>query len=67
MFNRLVEKFRSLVRNEEGATAVEYGLIVGLIAVVLVVAVGLLTGALQGMFEGIAGLLENNTPADPTP
>ena len=63
MFNRLVEKFRSLVRNEEGATAVEYGLIVGLIAVVLVIAVGALSGALGTTFDNITEIL---TP-DPAP
>lgn len=67
MFIRLAAKLRSLVRNEEGATAVEYGLIVGLIAVILVVAVAALSGALGDMFDGITGLLEDNTPADPAP
>ena len=51
-----------LRRDEEGATAVEYGLIVGLIAVAIIAAVGLLTGALQDMFGGIADFLGDNTP-----
>ncbi len=42
-----------LVRDEKGATAVEYGLIVGLIAVVIIVAVGLLGGTLSGFFTDI--------------
>lgn len=42
-----------LVREERGATAVEYGLIVGLIAVVIIVAVGVLGGTLSGLFENI--------------
>lgn len=42
-----------LVREEKGATAVEYGLIVGLIAVVIIVAVGVLGGTLNGFFEDI--------------
>ena len=42
-----------LVRDEKGATAVEYGLIVGLIAVVIIVAVGVLGGTLSGFFENI--------------
>ncbi|MCO4236039.1 Flp family type IVb pilin [Pseudarthrobacter raffinosi] len=39
-----------LQRNEQGATAVEYGIMVGLIAVVIIVAVSLLGTTLQDMF-----------------
>lgn len=46
-----------LVRDEQGATAVEYGLIVGLIAVVIIGAVVLLGGTLTDLFTGIAGEL----------
>lgn len=42
-----------LVRDEEGATAVEYGLIVGLIAVVIIAAVILLGQNLNGLFGDI--------------
>lgn len=65
MLSRLSEKLRSLVRNEEGATAVEYGLIVGLIVVVLVVAVGALATALGVTFDNITEIL--TPPADPAP
>ena len=41
---------RRFSREETGATAVEYGLIVGLIAVVIVVAVATLGGTLNGFF-----------------
>ena len=44
-------------RKDRGATAVEYGLIVGLIAVVLIVAVGALGGHLQTLFEAIGDKL----------
>ena len=44
-------------RKERGATAVEYGLLVGLIAVVIIVAVTALGGRLNAMFQAIvAGL-----------
>ena len=44
-------------RKERGATAVEYGLLVGLIAVVIIVAVTALGGRLNQMFQAIvAGL-----------
>ncbi|WP_258058918.1 Flp family type IVb pilin [Arthrobacter sp. B1805] len=43
-----------LVRKEDGATAVEYGIMVALIAVVIIAAVTLLGGNLQGSFQSIA-------------
>ncbi|NJC73592.1 Flp family type IVb pilin [Planosporangium thailandense] len=42
---------------EQGATAVEYGLMVALIAVVIIGAVTLLGGRLNAMFQNIAGSL----------
>ena len=44
---------RRFSREETGATAVEYGLIVGLIAVVIIGAVALLGGTLSGFFTTI--------------
>ncbi len=46
-------KRRLLVRPERGATAVEYGLIVALIAAVIVVAVGLLGGQINQAFQSV--------------
>ena len=43
-----------LRRDEKGATAVEYGLMVGLIAVVIIVAVTALGGQLNSLFESIS-------------
>lgn len=40
-------------KDESGATAIEYGLIAALIAVVIIVAVGALGGKLKGTFEEI--------------
>ncbi|MGX9900234.1 Flp family type IVb pilin [Arthrobacter sp. SA17] len=42
-----------LRRDEKGATAVEYGIMVGLIAVVIIVAVALLGTTLNTMFEEV--------------
>jgi len=57
MFNTITKLFvdarTRLTREETGATAVEYGLIVGLIAVVIVAAVALLGTNLQGFFDDI--------------
>lgn len=44
---------RRLTRDETGATAVEYGLIVGLIAVAIIAAVTLLGGTLSDLFTDI--------------
>ena len=42
------------LHNEEGATAIEYGLIAGLIAVVIIAAVTLLGGDMAGVFQAVA-------------
>lgn len=47
-------------RSERGATAVEYGLMVSLIAVAIIVAVTLVGTNLSTMFDGVAG--ELNAP-----
>ncbi len=43
------------MRDESGATAIEYGLIVALIAVVIVTAVTTLGGKLNGAFTTVEG------------
>ena len=61
MFNAAMTRFgvamhtrmTALVDDDKGATAVEYGLIVGLIAVVIIGAVGTLGGTLLGWFNDI--------------
>jgi pilus assembly protein Flp/PilA len=53
-------------REEKGATAVEYGLLVGLIAVAIIVTVGLLGGKLNTLFTSIKDALPSGTaPAAP--
>ena len=44
-------------RDERGATAVEYGLMVGLIAVAIVVIVGTLGGQLNALFTTVSAAL----------
>jgi pilus assembly protein Flp/PilA len=44
---------KNRLSNEKGATAVEYGIMVGLIAVVIIVAVQLLGTSLDGMFDKV--------------
>ncbi|PKW27171.1 Flp family type IVb pilin [Phycicoccus duodecadis] len=43
------------LRSEKGATAVEYGLMVALIAIVIIVAVALLGTNLSTLFNKVAG------------
>lgn len=52
-----------LEREEKGATAVEYGLMVGLIAVAIIAAVVLLGENLTDLFNSIAGELGGAAPA----
>jgi pilus assembly protein Flp/PilA len=51
--------FKKLLFDENGASAVEYGLIVGLIAVVIIVAVSGLGKQLKAVFEDIIAKLQN--------
>lgn len=44
-------------KNERGATATEYGLLVGLIALIIVVGVGAFGTALDAFFSGLAGVV----------
>ena len=53
MLTRLV-KLQSRLNNDRGATAVEYGLMVALIAIVIIVAVALLGGNLSTLFNKVA-------------
>lgn len=45
--------------SEKGATATEYGLLVGLIAIVLVGGVGIFGTALDGFFTELGGVVED--------
>ena len=52
-----MERIRNFLRDETGASAVEYGLLVALIAAVIVGAVTLLGGNLKATFNYIAGIV----------
>ena len=45
--------FQSLLRDESGATAIEYGLIASLVAVAAIAAMSFLGGELTGIFAGV--------------
>ncbi len=51
--------FAKLMKNEEGATAIEYGLIAALIAVAAIVAMGNLGSNLTNTFNKVNNSLSN--------
>ncbi|AKU13997.1 pilus assembly protein, pilin component [Azoarcus sp. CIB] len=53
----MLEMMKQFIRDEEGVTAIEYGLIAALIAVVIIVSVGNVGTALTGIFTQIATAL----------
>lgn len=62
LYTNLMARLRT---EEKGATAVEYGIMVALIAVVIIVAVSLLGGTLDGLFDGVTADIKN--PPAPSP
>lgn len=59
--------FNKLARDEQGATAIEYGLIAALIAVAAITAMQSLGNSLDDTFSGVAGTLDSNqAPASTT-
>ena len=56
--------FARFVKDESGATAIEYGLIAALIALAIVVGAGALGNALNDQFANIATKLNAATPRD---
>lgn len=49
--------FAALLRDESGATAIEYGLIAGLVSVAIIVALNTLGSSLSDLFDYISGEL----------
>ena len=59
----MLTKLYVWTKSDEGATAVEYGLMVALIAVFIIGAVTALAGGLDGLFRAIGDVLTGATPA----
>lgn len=51
--------------NRKGQGMVEYGLIIGIIAVILITALTVLREPLENLFGNIAGIITDNTPTAP--
>jgi pilus assembly protein Flp/PilA len=56
---RRPEMFRKLIKNNKGATAIEYGLIAALIAVAAIAALGTVGSQLTKTFNKVGGELTN--------
>ncbi len=54
----MVKHLKTLMRDEEGASAVEYGLMVALIAAVIIVAVTSIGTNMSGKFTTVSGKLK---------
>ncbi|PMS22118.1 Flp family type IVb pilin [Trinickia dabaoshanensis] len=58
-----MNKFRAFLRREEGAAAIEYGLLAGLIAMAIVVSAGMIGTSLNTVYGYVsAGLATISAP-----
>ena len=61
--NAITNAVKAFVNDENGVTAIEYGLIAALIAAAIATVVGLLGGRVEGVFTSV----KNAMPAAATP
>ncbi len=54
-----MKKLMRFLKDEDGVTAIEYGLIAALIAVVIIVSVGLVGGSLNDIFTIVSDELDD--------
>jgi pilus assembly protein Flp/PilA len=55
--------FSRFVKDESGATAIEYGLIAAIVSVGIIVALGKVSGSLQSTFNSVSDSLNTAAPA----
>jgi pilus assembly protein Flp/PilA len=53
---------RKFLKDESGATAIEYGLIAALVAIAAIVALEAMGSSLAGMFNAVKGKLDAKKP-----
>jgi len=63
----MTKLFSRIFRREEGATAIEYGLIAALIAVAIIAAATTVGGSLDTLFTNVATELEGAVTPAPAP
>lgn len=54
----MISYLTTRMKSDEGATAVEYGLLVALIAAAIITVVGLLSGQVQAAFQAVTDAIE---------
>ncbi|TXI21676.1 MAG: Flp family type IVb pilin [Nitrosomonas sp.] len=59
--NKLVKSFKQFLNNEEGMAAVEYALVVAIMAIAISAAWQLLAGGISGTFTQVISLLSGGT------
>lgn len=59
-----MNRFLRFVKNESGATAIEYGLIAGAISIVIIAAVAVIGDQLFEVFDGLAVSLGGESSAE---
>lgn len=59
MFTKLIAKIQAYVADQDGATAIEYGLIAGGISLAIVAAVFAFGDDLEGVFNAIASAMNS--------
>jgi pilus assembly protein Flp/PilA len=60
---KFVQAIRSFIRDEDGAAAIEYGLIAALIAIAIIVGATLLGTSLDGLFTRLGNCMATPTVA----
>ncbi len=63
----MMKQFKIFMQDEEGASAVEYGLLVALIAAAIILTVQSLGTTLDGVFSGVDTVLSTTTSTGTTP
>lgn len=61
----LMESLRSFIKREDGASAIEYALIAGLISVAIITTVGLIGDEMNTVFTTILDKLKDAKPSSP--
>jgi pilus assembly protein Flp/PilA len=62
---KVIESIRNFLNDETGATAIEYGLLVGLIAAVIVAVVGFLGTEINAKFQQVCTALKGSACVAP--
>jgi pilus assembly protein Flp/PilA len=63
----MLKTFRSLIADESGATAIEYGLIAALVSVAGILALQAMGDSLSAMFETVSTKLDGAVTGSGTP